>query len=133
MSPIATAESLESVAADARSSELPSVEVAALWVAARALLAAGDVSGALEQSDRALARRDEIGGVEEDDAEVFLTHSIALEASGKTNEARAVRQRGRERVESIARTITDTKLRMRFLEQVPAHRSLGVDVDVTVL
>jgi tetratricopeptide (TPR) repeat protein len=133
LAPLATAESLEAIARDAAESELPSVEVAALWVAARALLAAGDVNGAIEQSARALARRDAIGGVEEDDAEVFLTHALALEAAGRKLDAKPVRQRGREQVESIARRITDDRLRKRFLEEVPAHLALGVDVDVTAL
>jgi hypothetical protein len=113
--------------------ELPSVEVAALWVAARALLAAEDIEGAIEQSQRALARRDEIGGVEEDEAEVFLTAVVALEAAGRKEEAREIRRRGRERVESIARRIADDGFRKRFLVEVPAHQALGVDVDVTKL
>ncbi len=132
-SPLATAESLEGVAREARETDQPGVEVAALWVAARALLEAGDVDGAVEQSERSLLRRDEIGGVEEDEAEVFLTHALALEAAGRALEAKAVRQRGRERVESIARHIADDHFRKRFLGEVPAHRGLGVDVDVTTL
>jgi hypothetical protein len=71
--------------------------------------------------------------VEEDDAEVFLTHALALEAGGRKLEAKAIRQRGRERVESIARRISDDLFRKRFLAEVPAHRELGVDVDVTKL
>jgi tetratricopeptide (TPR) repeat protein len=133
VSPISTAEVLEGVAREAADSDLPGVEVGALWVAARALLAAGDVDGAIEQSRRALARRDEIGGAEEDDAEVFLTAVVALEAAGRKEEAREVRQRGRDRVETIARRIADDGFRKRFLEEVPAHRTLGVDVDVTKL
>jgi cysteine sulfinate desulfinase/cysteine desulfurase-like protein len=97
------------------------------------LLQAKDVDGAVELSGRALMLRDEMGGVEEDEADVFAAHVAALEAQGKKVEARAVRKRGREQVEEIARRIQDDRWRARFLMGVPAHEALGVDQDITAL
>ena len=62
-----------------------------------------------------------------------IRFSLALEASGRKVDARAIRLRGRERVETIARRIGDEDLRRRFLRDVIAHQKLGVDEDVTVI
>jgi hypothetical protein len=87
-------------------------------------LAAGEVQRAVELSSAALALRDELGSVEEDEAELFVVRARALEALGRHEEARAVRARGRARVEEIAAHISEEALRKRFVEDVSAHREL---------
>lgn len=131
--PNASAESLEIIANEAHAASLPSVRVAALWVASRFLGKAGDLEGAVELSSRAMSLLGGMGGVEEDEADVFVAAADALEAAGRKLDAKAVRLKGRERVEAIARRIEDDAFRRRFLRDVPAHRALAVDEDVTAL
>jgi tetratricopeptide (TPR) repeat protein len=95
-----------------------------LALAARARLAGGDPDGALPLSVRALMIRDALGGVEEDEAEIFLTHAAVLEACGRAGEATAVRERGAERLRISAARIGDPEWRRRFLTDVPANREL---------
>src|SRR5690606_3537176 len=111
-------------AVEAGERQLASVRVLALTVASEAHLAAGDVERALTTSAEALALRDELGAVEEDEAEVFLARARALEAAGRKVDAQAVRARGRERIRALAERIADAELRSRFVEDVPAHREL---------
>ncbi len=101
------------------------LEALALGVGAAAKLDRGDAAGAVELSERAMALRDRLGSIEEDEAELFLVHARALEASGRADEAASVRARGRERVQEIAARIADPELRRGFLEDVEAHRALG--------
>ena len=96
----------------------------ALTVAARAYLMTGHKSTALELSRQAMSMRDEVDGTEEDEAEVFLTYIESLEWNGLMQEAREVRQRAIERIQSISARIGDGELRRQFLEEVPAHRAL---------
>jgi serine/threonine protein kinase/tetratricopeptide (TPR) repeat protein len=67
----------------------------ALTVAARARMSLGDRAGALDRSSHALQVRDEVGGLEEGDSDLFEVHAEALEASGRAEDARAVRERSR--------------------------------------
>ncbi|MCC7537676.1 MAG: protein kinase [Deltaproteobacteria bacterium] len=103
---------------------LPALEVAALTLAASASERAGDPAAAQELSERALARRDELGSIEEDEAEVFLVRARCLQAVGRHAEADVVLRRARERVTELANRIGDPDWRRRFLEDVPAHRQL---------
>ena len=57
-----------------------SVSAAAHGVAAAAALAGGDVPAALLHSQTALSVRDELGGLEEDEADLFVVRIAALEA-----------------------------------------------------
>lgn len=90
---------------------------------ARALLAMPAPARAAATGHR-IADRAELGGLEEDEGEIYLAHARALQACGHESEAKHVLQRGRERVESIAEGITDDALRRSFLHNVPARRAL---------
>jgi tetratricopeptide (TPR) repeat protein len=114
-------------AAEAEQRRLAALTALALAVAARAALAAGDAATALACSERSLAVRDELGALEEDEAEVFLVHAEALEANARFVEGAAVRERGRARVVELASGISDPHLRACFLRDVPAHRELVSD------
>lgn len=96
----------------------------ALSAAARAALRYGDAEAALEHSTRALALRDELGGLEENEADVFVTHARALRANGQPLEARDVLARGRRRIEELAAHIADPEWRERYLNGLPEHREL---------
>jgi predicted ATPase len=100
--------------------------VIAYALAARARLLRGDAPLALEHSTRAMALRDQLGGIEEDEGEVFLVHVDALAACGRTRAADEVRDRARTRLTELASRINDPVWRRRFLEDVPAHRGLLV-------
>ena len=95
----------------------------ALAVGASALLRT-DLPAALSRSQRAWTLYEELGGIEEDEAELVLAHARALEANGRGDEAREVLAAGRRRLESVAAGIADPALRARFLDQVPAHAEL---------
>jgi len=110
---------------EARGLGAGTLEALALGVQAAAALAVDSPSDALALSTRAMARRDALGTVEEDEAELFLVHARALEAAGHPDEARATRERGRARLEQIAQSIGDPDLRGRFLTAVEAHRALA--------
>ncbi len=90
---------------------------------AGAELERGRTARALELSEGALRLRHELGGLEEDEAEVFLAHARALEAAGRTDEAAHIRDEGLRAVEVAARRIGDSELRDRFLT-VAANREL---------
>jgi tetratricopeptide (TPR) repeat protein len=111
----------------AEASDARSVAVLAHTTAAEACLALGSVDAAVAASSRALELRDALGGVEEDEAEVFLVTSRALEAAGRVEEAADVRLRGQSRLRYIARRIADPELRERFLNEVEANRALLAD------
>ncbi len=114
----------DEAAAQAAELGLGSLAVSALTLAAAARLRGGDLEGALEVSERAMVRRDDLGGIEEDEAEVFLVRARVLEASGRAEDARAVRTRGAERLRAVASRIADPELRGRFLSDVPANGEL---------
>ncbi len=119
------ARAAEAAADDARRNEMPGVAAAALATAAQARLATGAAPLALELSRRAMELHDAVGSMEEDESDVFLAHARALSASGSPDEALAVVERGRARLEEIAAKIGDDELRRRFLEDVPANRELS--------
>ncbi|MCC7536508.1 MAG: protein kinase [Deltaproteobacteria bacterium] len=112
------------VADAAEDSGTAGLRVGAFVLAARAGLAAGDVEGALAASADALALRDRLGSVEEDEAEVYVVRAAALGAGARYDEATAVRVAGRARVLEMAGRITDPAWRQRFLADVDAHRFL---------
>ncbi len=65
------------IAEEAHASELPALEATALAVASRAALASGDVARALADAEGAIALRDELGTMEEDEAQVFLAEELS--------------------------------------------------------
>ena len=111
-------------AREADEAGLPSVAALGLALAAAALLKSGQNEKALELSTRAMALRDSMGGLEEDEGELFLTHVRALEANERGEEAQSVRQRGCTRLKEIADRISDPAVRSQFLEKIPEHREL---------
>jgi imidazoleglycerol phosphate synthase glutamine amidotransferase subunit HisH len=103
---------------------MPGVGVLARTMAARTALVLGQTDRALQLSSRAMEVRDELGGVEEDEAEVYLVHAYALEAAGQSERAHAVREQGKARLSEVASRIADATWRTRFLHDVQAHREL---------
>ncbi len=120
-----TAEQMEAAATRACSVRLPTIEAMALALGARARLAAGDPAGARAFSERALALRDREGGLEEDEAEVFLVHAEVLAARGERDAAREVLARGRAEIERVAAGISEPRWRGSFLRLPSNHRLLG--------
>ncbi len=102
-----------------------SAEISANVVLAQARLARGDAKGALAAARRAEERREALGGVEEAEAELYVILISALEANGEHEQAAIVKDRGRRWLASVARRIADPEWRKRFLEDVPAHRTLA--------
>jgi tetratricopeptide (TPR) repeat protein len=111
-------------AEEAQQVGVPALQVAALTVAAAARLRAGNTEAALALSTTALRLRDELGSIEEDEAEVFLVHARALRAAGDEAGARRVIDRGRARLEQLSLQIADPIWRERFLNDVAAHRDV---------
>jgi hypothetical protein len=118
----ALAESVVAASAAAAAGQ-EGLAASALALEAELALAAGDRERALARSELALAKRDALGGAE-DDAEIFVARAAALAASGRESEAESTRARGAERVREIAARITSPEWRRLFLEKVPAHRAL---------
>ena len=110
----------EAAAQDAPDARLKTL---ALGVAARAALAAGDGSRALERAQEAMALRDAVGGLPHD-ALLFVALIEALEATGQPAAAEAARADGLHRVEAIAGRIADPWWREQYREQVSLHRVL---------
>jgi tRNA A-37 threonylcarbamoyl transferase component Bud32/tetratricopeptide (TPR) repeat protein len=98
--------------------------VAANVIAAQGYTASGDAEAAYRAIKAADERTEELGGIEEDEAELHDVHARALAALGRDAEARAVRERGQKKLESTARRIADPEWRRRFLEDVASHRAL---------
>ncbi|UJR83892.1 serine/threonine-protein kinase PknK [Sandaracinus amylolyticus] len=116
------AEALESLADQTHGDA--TLEANARALASRARLERGEPDAALQLAGDALSIRDAVGSVEEGEGEVFLAAVRALEATGYVDEARAVRERGRARIEELAARIVDAGWRRSFLERVPEHRAL---------
>ena len=124
------AQQASDVAKEANQAGALALAMNALAVASRAHLAAGDIELATELAQQAHAIRESVEeGVEEDEAEVFLALAEALEASGRHQEASAVRQEGRERTRALAMRIADETWQQRFLSEVPDHRRLLQDAE----
>ncbi|MCB9602612.1 MAG: protein kinase [Sandaracinus sp.] len=83
-----------------------------------------DAEVALARAERAVAILAELGTLEEDEAEVSIAHAEALEALGRSEEAREVRTLARAGLVAAARRIADPSWRERWLRDVPAHRAL---------
>jgi tetratricopeptide (TPR) repeat protein len=114
----------ETVAADAEKVGYADLRALSWAVAADAWLRCGDALRAEDAARRAVRVRDELGGVSQDEAELFLILARALHANGRPDEASDVLSRGRARVEELAAGIQDEVLRARFRNDVAAHREL---------
>ena len=104
--------------------EMPSIQALAHMHEARAWLAVGDAEGALGAIERAVAIREELGGLEEDEAETWLAHAEVLDALGRPDDASEIARAGVRRLHELAWRIEDDDWRRRFLKDVPAHRAL---------
>jgi tetratricopeptide (TPR) repeat protein len=105
----------ERLAGEAESQRVRPFAVTALAIAAEAAIAAKDRARSMELSERALALRDELGGIEEDEADVFRVRARALFEAGLAEEAKAVLERGRRRLDEVSRGIDDPALRAKFM------------------
>ena len=83
-----------------------------------------DPQQALAQSKLALTIVELRGGIEEDEAEVYLARIAALKADGQLAEASDLRMQARKRIELVAVHIKDPEVRLSFLEAVTCHREL---------
>ena len=107
---------------------LPALEeeraMLAYGLSARAAVALsiGDTQAALEDSARALAIVEELGGIEDGEGFVWWVRAEALGAAGD-GEAAHARTRAVERLAARANVIADPALRARFLAEVPEHRA----------
>ncbi len=99
-------------------------EVLARVLEARAALALEDMGAASEAIARASEARDALGGLEEDEGELWAARIRVLDARGATQEAMLARARAQAWLESTARRISDPVLRERFMGDVAAHREL---------
>jgi hypothetical protein len=88
---------------------------------ARALLAKGDLGGALEASRESRALVDQLGSIEDGDALARLAHAEVLEAAGYFDAARATIEEAHARLLDRAERIGDPLLRRSFLENVPEN------------
>ena len=114
----------ERAADEAASLEMPAPQATAMAIATNALLLRnhdGDRLAALQKAAGAMAIRDQLGGLEEDEAEVFVALAAAQDATGDRVSGAATRNRGRQRLLAIAAGIGDAELRTAFLDQVAAH------------
>lgn len=118
------------IADEAQRAELPALQATALAVASRAALKSGDLASALEDAERAMALRDELGTMEEDEAEVFLALADALRANHQMERSHEIVARGASRLEFLAGRIADPDWRARFLVEVPINRRL-IELDGT--
>ena len=117
------AEEAEEIAREAEA-KFGALAVIAYAKAATFFNKAGDAARALALSDRALELLETLGGVEEDEAEVFLTRAVILQAAGRMDDAEDVLRRGRERLMAVADSITEPDLKTKLLNGVAAHRTL---------
>jgi tetratricopeptide (TPR) repeat protein len=114
----------ERVVAEAEKAELASAELLGRTVLAQAFLLRNAPKDAERAIELARKKRMEIGGVEEDEAEIYATHARILDALGRSERAGDVRATGRERLMATAQRIGDPSLRTRFLHGSAAHREL---------
>lgn len=114
----------EQVALEAEQRQLPGPRALALTVAARAHLEDRRPDEALACSRAALSLRDDLGSLEEGEADIFITHAEALTSCGQTSKATGVLERGRERIKELGSKITDRDVRQTFFYGVDSRRRL---------
>ena len=122
--PTRVAADARAIASEALAGGLLALRATALALSARASLKAEDIAAAIRDAQSALELRDEIGTMEEDEAEIFLALAEALRADGQGERAREIIARGASRLEFLAGRIEDPTWRARFLSEVPVNRRL---------
>jgi tetratricopeptide (TPR) repeat protein len=116
-------ETARSIAEEANSVGLAPIAAMALSVASSAALLNKQAENALQLAQQAMEIRDTLGGLEEDEADIFLAYAQALDACGQGDEAGSIRARGKERIQVIAAGITDGPLRDGY-QAVPSNAEL---------
>ena len=93
----------------------------AMSTLAHALLASGLTGEALAVARETMALLEELGGIEEGEAQLRLVHAEALLASGDREAGRDALVAARDRLVARADKLTDPSRRATFLEAVPEH------------
>ncbi len=101
---------------------LPLNQAESWAILARALLAQALAEEALDVADRGLALLERLGGIDDGESIIRLTHAEALAAAGRQREAHEALARARQRVLERAARIGDPELRAGFLAGVPENR-----------
>jgi eukaryotic-like serine/threonine-protein kinase len=99
----------------------PNARIQAMGALARAYLVQGRAADALAVARQAAAQLDELGTVDEGDAEVRLACAESLAAAGHPDEARQAIRLARLRLLERAERIGDPDHRQHFLADIPAH------------
>ncbi len=102
------------IAEDARTMGLSTMEALALGVLAQARLAAGEAARAHEAAEDALALRDRLGGLEEDELEVFAVAAATATAVGDATKAEQHLARAGERIVELAAGLAEPARRAAF-------------------
>ena len=100
---------------------LPLNQAESLAILARVLLAQDLPARALGLASEGLVMLEQLGGIDDGDALIRLTHAEALEAAGEHAAARAAIAKAVARLEERAGRIADPAWRAGFLEHVPEH------------
>ena len=99
------------------------LNLAESWaILGRALLAGGRAFDALEVANHAIAALERLGGIDDGEAIIRLTHAEALAAVGDDAAARSALARAKARLLERADRIRDGRLRASFLDHVPENR-----------
>jgi tetratricopeptide (TPR) repeat protein len=117
------ADEAEAIAKSAEK-RFPSLSINAFARAAMLHYRMGDHERALGLSTKAMEVLDRVGASEEDEVEVYLTHSRLLEKAGRQQESEEVLRRGRKRLLEMADAIEDQALRDQLLHGVASHRTM---------
>ncbi len=106
----------------------PPLRAHALATFAQVRLAQRRADDALRLAREAKQLLDDLGGIEEGEASVRLSHAEALHASGEIDEARSAITLAAARVDERARKIRDPRWRKSYLEVIPDNaRTLLLD------
>lgn len=108
------ADEADLVADDAFANRLDEARALALTLGARARLVSGDVAGATDRIRAAMDLVDQLGGLEEDELEVYQVASMVFRAAGDEDGAAHTMLRGRKRLEMMLGGISDAALAAAF-------------------
>jgi tetratricopeptide (TPR) repeat protein len=101
---------------------LPLNQAESWAILGRALLAQGRGFDALEVAEHGVAMLERLGGIDDGEAIILLTHAEALTAVGDDAAAAEALRRARGRLLERATRIRDDRLRVSFLDNVPENR-----------
>jgi tetratricopeptide (TPR) repeat protein len=101
---------------------LPLNQAESWAILGQVLLAQGRAFDALEVADHGVTMLERLGGIDDGEAIIRLTHAEALAAVGDRAAAARALERARARLLERAERIGDERLRASFLEHVPENR-----------